>query len=316
MEFRSSYGIDHDNKSSPEEKMGLWMDVHGIGFSSSNTDSDSVHVATHNGLFKKTVNDDNLTEWTQFGTDKSDFMGFAVNSDNQEIMYSSGHPQTGGNLGFRMSNDSGFTWENVSDVTTPNPIDFHTISMSTDPVIIYGASGMGDKIYFSSDEGINWNVISPPTGTRVVTLAVNQTDSDNIYASTTNGIFSSRDQGNNWIKLNNEFFNQPDTMVTGIEISSDGKTVFAFVAPNQSKGEFEGIIVKSIDGGSTWTETEGQIPGVVFVSKFGFDNNGKIYAVLTQDGIDTGVASSVYSSSDHGLTWSLEGTNNKSLAGL
>ncbi len=78
------------------------------------------------------------------------------------------------NLGFRISNDYGVTWEKVSDVTTPSPIDFHTMAVGSNPNIMYGASGMGDKVYFSLDEGTNWNAVNPPNGVRVVTLAVNQ----------------------------------------------------------------------------------------------------------------------------------------------
>ncbi len=166
----------------------------------------------------------------------------------------------------------------------------------------------GNKVYFSLDEGTNWNAVNTPNGVRVVTLAVNKTDSNNIYASTTNGIFSSTDQGKNWQKINNEFFNQTDTMVTGIEISPDGKTIFVFVAPppNPSNGEAQGYIIKSTDGANTWAKTEGQINGVQFVSKFAFDNGGKTYAALIQNSAETDVASSVCSSSDNGKTWLLE----------
>ncbi len=59
----------------------------------------------------------------QVGNDKSDLMGFVINPDIQEKLHTSGHPQTGGNSGFRISNDYGVTWKKVSDVT-PIPIDF------------------------------------------------------------------------------------------------------------------------------------------------------------------------------------------------
>ena len=49
------------------------------------------------------------------------------------------------------------------------------------------------------------------------------------------------------------------------------------------------------------------------VSKFAFDSNGDVYTVLIQDNVETGVASSVYSSNDDGKTWTLEGTNNNKL---
>ena len=315
----TSSATDNNNISTSSQNiLGDWMDIHGIGIISTGMNNDSLYVATHNGLFKKTDNNDNnSSQWVPVGNDKSDLMGFVINPTSQEKMYSSGHPQTGGNLGFRISSDYGVTWEKVSDVTSPNPIDFHTMAVGSNPNVIYGASGMGDKIYLSLDEGITWSTVNPPSGERVVTLAVNQTNSNNIYASTTNGIFSSNDQGKSWQKTNNELFNRKDTMVTGIEIFSDGKTIFAFVAPpspNSNTGEAQGYIIKSIDGAKTWTKTEGQISGTQFVSKFVFDNDGKIYVALIQNSNEMGVASSVYSSDDNGKTWLLAGTNNEVLA--
>ncbi|MDF0682510.1 MAG: hypothetical protein P0116_16250 [Candidatus Nitrosocosmicus sp.] len=111
---------------------GNWMDVHGIGMfpANKNNNDGSLYLATHNGLFKKDKGN-NVTNsgWVESGNDKSDLMGFTINPTKEGVMYSSGHPQTGGNLGFRISNDYGVTWQQVSNVTTPVPIDFHTITV-------------------------------------------------------------------------------------------------------------------------------------------------------------------------------------------
>lgn len=312
-----------NNISSSQNLTGNWMDVHGVGIYSTEigNDNNSLYLATHNGLFKKDIgnNSSNTTAaggWVEVGKDKSDFMGFTINPNNQGVMYSSGHPQTGGNLGFRISDDYGETWQKVSDVTTPTPIDFHTMTTGNNPEIIYAASGMGDNIFISTDGGKNWTITGPPPGgQQVITLSTNQSNSNNVYAATTGGLFSSKDQGKNWQKINNKLISSGnETMVTGIEIAPDGKTAYAFAVPNQPDGTGNGYIIKSMDGGNTWSKTEGQIPGVQFVSKFAFDNNGEIYAALIQESTETGVASSVYSSNDDGKTWTLEGTNNKSLA--
>ncbi|MGD9673887.1 MAG: hypothetical protein AB7U98_10475 [Candidatus Nitrosocosmicus sp.] len=106
-----------------------------------------------------------------------------------------------------------------------------------------------------------------------------------------------------------------NTMVTGIEVSPNGKTAYAFAAPSQPDETDNGYIIKSNDGAKSWTKADGQIAGTQFVSKFAFDNNGEVYAALIQDSTETGVASSVYSSDDDGNTWTLEGTNNKLLTG-
>ncbi|MDF0679797.1 MAG: hypothetical protein P0116_02405 [Candidatus Nitrosocosmicus sp.] len=306
-----------NNDSVSQNLTGNWMDVHGVGIYSSDKadNNDALYLATHIGLFQKDVsnNTSNSSGWTEVGNDKSDFMGFTINPAIQGVMYSSGHPPTGGNLGFRISEDNGETWQKVSDVTTPSPIDFHTMTVGNNPEIIYAASGRGDNIFISTDEGKNWTIASPPGGQQVITLAANQSNPDNVYAGTTNGLFSSIDQGKNWQKINDELMSGNETMVTGIGIAPDGKTAYAFVAPNQPGGTGNGYIIKSTDGAKLWTKTDGQIPGAQFVSKFAFDNKGVVYTALIQDSTETGVASSAYSSNDDGKTWKLEGTNNNKL---
>lgn len=316
MTTSASENNDNDISSS-QNLTGNWMDVHGVGIypTEIGDNFNSLYLATHNGLFKKDIrnNSSDKSVWVEVGNDKSDLMGFTIDPSNKGIMYSSGHPQTGGNLGFRISNDYGVTWQKVSDVTAPTPIDFHTMTIGNNPEIIYAASGMGDNIFISTDGGKNWTITSPPDGQQVITLAANKSNSNILYAATTNGLFSSIDQGKNWQEINNEVVSDNDTMVTGIEISSDGKTVYAFAVPNQPDGTGNGYIIKSADGAKSWTKTDGQIPGAQFVSKFAFDSNGEIYAALIQDSTETGVASSVYSSNDDGKSWTLEGTNNNKL---
>ncbi|MGD9673210.1 MAG: WD40/YVTN/BNR-like repeat-containing protein [Candidatus Nitrosocosmicus sp.] len=318
----TSASENNGTNSSSQNLTGNWMDVHGVGVSpaaDTNDNKNSLYLATHHGLYKKdignTSSSNNTSGWVEVGNDKSDLMGFMIDPVKNGTMYSSGHPQTGGNLGFRISEDYGKNWQKVSDVTTPRPIDFHTMAVGNNPEIIYAASGMGNNIFISTDGGENWTIATPPAGQQVVTLATNQSNSNTVYTGTTGGVYSSIDKGKNWQKINNALFGDNDTsaMVTGIEISPDGKTVYAFVAPSQVDDNSSGYIIKSTDGAKTWTKTNDQINGAVFISKFAFGNNGEIYAALIQDSPQTGVAASVFSSYDDGNTWSLEGTNNRSL---
>ena len=313
--FMTTSASDNSNFiSSSQNLTGNWMDVHGVGIYSSEIgdNNNSLYLATHNGLFKKDVgnNSSNNSGWIAVGNDKSDLMGFTIDQSNKGVMYSSGHPQTGGNLGFRISEDYGETWQKVSDVTTPTPIDFHTMTIGNNPGIIYAASGMGDNIFISTDGGKNWTITSPPEGQQVITLATNQSNSNILYAGTTSGLFSSKDKGESWQEIENDLVSGNDTMVTGIEVAPNGKTAYAFAVPNQPDETSEGYIIKSTDGAKTWIKTDGQIPGVQFVSKFAFDKDDEIYAAVIQDSEETGVASRVFSSPNNGKNWTLEGTNN------
>lgn len=95
--------------------------------------------------------------------------------------------------------------------------------------------------------------------------------------------------------------------------TADGKIAYVFAVPNSAGQSNSGFIIKSMDGGNTWSKTDGQITGAIFVSKFAFGNNGEVYVAVTQDSTETDVASSVFSSKDGGKTWTLEGTNNNKL---
>ncbi len=281
---------------------GKWMDVHEVGVFTTGNDN-SLYLATHNGLFKKDSGNSS-SGWVEVGNDKSDLMGFTINPSKEGVMYSSGHPQTGGNLGFRVSTDYGMTWQKVSDVTNP-PIDFHAMTMGNNLETIYGSSGMGNLIYVTHNEGKTWTGVSPPNRERTIMLEANQPDSKILYTSTTIGLFSSMDQGNSWQKINTALVGE-GAVVTGLGTPSEnGKIAYAFVIPSQGE---DGYVIKSIDGAKTWAKTDGQICGAKYLGKFAFDKNGEVYATVNQD-TPNGAASSVYSSNDEGKTWLLEGTN-------
>lgn len=279
---------------------GQWMDVHGVGMFLSGAD-DSLYLATHNGLFKKEQDG-----WRRVGNDKSDLMGFTINRAKDGVMYSSGHPPgMGGNLGFRKSVDGGNTWQLISNVQDA-PVDFHAMTAgSSDPNLIYGSPGGGFDLFISHDEGTSWVQLSPPD--RIISIAADPLDSNIVYAGTITGLFVSADQGTNWSRLDHEQIR--DLVVTGLGFSADGKTLYAFkVLPHG-----EGFVAKSDDGGKTWVNTSGQIPDAKGVWSFAPGRDGEIYAITSQQ-TASGIAASIYKSSDDGASWIIEGTNNKALA--
>ncbi len=172
--------------------VGSWHDIHGVGVYNG-----TLYLATHNGLFKKAS-----SGWEPVGNDRSDLMGFVVSPAREGVMYSSGHPPTGGNLGFRKSTDAGQTWQTISSVTSPMPVDFHAMDASAvDQNLIYGSPGGGNDIYITHDEGKTWERLSQPPA-RVISLAAHPSDANIIYVGTTEGLFVSSDQGKSWNRVN------------------------------------------------------------------------------------------------------------------
>ena len=291
--------------------LGDWHDIHGVGLfnTESNDENNSIYIATHNGLYNKKQN----SSWVKVGSDSSDLMGFVINPKKEGLMYSSGHPVNGGNLGFRMSADSGETWQTISSVTD-NPIDFHAMSIS--PVnndILYGSPGGGYALFITHDQGKTWSIITS-IPSQIVSIAANPFDADGVYIGTGSGIFYSNDQGKNWKKIESEVID--NSVVTGLGFNQYNE-LFAYVMSNTAEegndNNQNGYIIKSDVSGKNWTKTNSQIPNVKAAWKFALGQNGEIYTIVSQQISQNDIASSVYRSIDNGNSWILEGTNRENI---
>ena len=303
-----------ESSSHRSNLLGDWHDIHGVGLfntegSGSNDNGNSIYLATHNGLYNKNQN----SSWVKVGSDKSDLMGFVIDPKKEGVMYSSGHPVNGGNLGFRMSTDSGKTWQTLSSVTD-NPIDFHAMSIS--PVnndILYGSPGGGYALFITHDQGKTWSIITS-IPSQIVSIAANPLDANGVYIGTGSGMFYSNDQGKNWKKIESELIG--DSVVSGLGFNQNNE-LFAYVMPNTaeegSNNNENGYIIKSDETVKNWTKTNGQIPNVKAAWKFALGPNGEVYTIVSQQISQNDIASSVYKSIDNGNSWILEGTNRENI---
>jgi photosystem II stability/assembly factor-like uncharacterized protein len=147
-----------------------------------------------------------------------DFMGFNSHPSDPDTLYASGHPASGGNLGFIASTDRGRTWEQVSP-GMDGPVDFHQMTVSpVDPQTIYGAYG---ALQASRDAGKTWEVVGPPPD-KLIDLAASAKDADTLYAATEGGLLVSRAGGAGWESI------IEGAPVTMIEVAPAG-TIYAFV---------------------------------------------------------------------------------------
>jgi hypothetical protein len=301
-----------ESSSDRSNLLGDWHDIHGVGLfdtEGSNDNDNSIYLATHNGLYNKKQN----SSWVKVGSDKSDLMGFVINPKKEGVMYSSGHPVNGGNLGFRMSTDSGKTWQTISSVTY-NPIDFHAMSIS--PVnndILYGSPGGGYALFITHDQGKTWSIITS-IPSQIVSIAASPLDANIVYIGTGSGMFYSNDQGKSWKKIESEVI--VDSVVTGLGFNQNNE-LFAYIMPNTAEegndNNQNGYIIKSDESGKNWTKTNGQIPDVKAAWKFALGPNGEIYTIVSQQISQNDIASSVYKSINDGDTWILEGTNREQI---
>lgn len=186
--------------------------IHGLSFD--RADPSSVLVATHHGLMKA----DSGGKVTPVSESRDDFMGFAPHPTDATVMFASGHPATGGNLGFIKSTDSGKSWVQVAP-GVDGPVDFHQMAVSpSNPDVLYGSYG---SIQTSRDGGKSW-AIAGDGPAKLIDLAVSPANPDTLYAATEGGLLVSRDAAKTWQPL------MADAPVTTIEIGSDD-TILAFV---------------------------------------------------------------------------------------
>jgi photosystem II stability/assembly factor-like uncharacterized protein len=121
-------------------------------------------------------------------------MGFTPHPADPSVLYASGHPSNGGNLGFLMSADGGATWTQVSPGLN-GPVDFHQMDVSpANPNVIYGVYG---GIQVSRDGGKTWSMAGEaPDG--LISLAASARSADRVYAATETGLLNSEDAGATW----------------------------------------------------------------------------------------------------------------------
>jgi photosystem II stability/assembly factor-like uncharacterized protein len=188
--------------------------VHGLAVD--RADSSRLMIATHHGFY--VTGADGVAR--RVSERRDDYMGFTPHPSNGKVLYASGHPAEGGNLGFLMSEDGGRIWKRLSPGDS-GPVDFHQMDVSkADPRVVYGHFG---GLQVSRDGGHNWKRVGQPIP-GLIDLAASSKDAATLYAATQNGLQVSRDGGRSWTPAMLQV--RPATMVD----VTPGGTVYTFIA--------------------------------------------------------------------------------------
>ncbi len=261
--------------------------LHGLGY---DADNERLLLASHFGLFALT--DEGLF---QLGPNRDDLMGFSADPDNPTILYASGHPQGGGNLGVLRSDDGGQSWQQIFTGLEGETVDFHSMTISpADPQRLYGA--FQGRLYVTRDGGDSWQAAAAeglPWQAGFCwgapCLTADTADPNLIYAATAVGLYHSQDGGENWTLLS-------DTAGAVSSIGIDPQNNQRLLAHTERYG-----IALSEDGGQSWqSHQEGiQLNEAEYVFAFTFHpQNPQIVFLAT-------VGNQVYGSQDGGQTWQL-----------
>lgn len=257
--------------------------IHGMGYDSQNQ---RLFIATHYGLFVWKEG-----KLSQLGESRDDYMGFSLHPSNPNIIYTSGHPKTGGNMGIMKSEDGGATFKRIFQGLQGESVDFHAMTVSpANPKILYG--WFQEKLYRSKDDGKSWKFASgrslPQEGFcfGAPCLSPDSQKESTLYAGTPNGLLVSYDSGENWTVVNSQL-----GAVAGVGVDpSNPKRLFAFT---EKLG-----LASSQDGGRNWhAKNNGlRLSRQEFVFAFAFDrkNPSHLFGATPEH---------VFRTRDGGMNW-------------
>lgn len=251
--------------------------VHGLAVD--RADSSRIYIATHHGLLVWQEGQ----ALAQIGSSRDDFMGFSVHPTDPQMLFRSGHPSGGGNLGFEKSTDAGESWDKVSNGSPTGPADFHTMAVHpANPEHIYG--WFGGRIHRSLDGGENWTVIPEQMG--ISSIAGDPSSDTTVHVGTQNGPLMSTDRGETWTSVSTQ-----ENLGAALDIEPDSSTNSLLLALQDKRIV---RLYRSPEGG--WgTNDLGNLPDTPMHLALDPKNPQMMY-VFTE-------SHALYKSTDSGTTW-------------
>lgn len=266
------------SNSADEEELHL-EDIHGMAVDISNPDR--LYIANHHGLYAHTTG----VGLSNVSNESSDFMSLALHPEDPNILYVSGHPKEGGNLGLRQSVDSGVTWKTVSE-GLDGPVDFHAMTVDKqDSAIIYGVHG--GEIQRSVDNGLSWELLD------TLDVDIYQLVSDvdgTLYAATLGGLMVSYDYGTTWSRLPGGL---SDAAVVALAVNPlNTDTLLSY----SREAEF----ASSADSGKTWKKVASGLfdDQIVLFIDYSLQDPSIVYVATNK--------LNIYKSNDGGASWAQE----------
>ena len=257
--------------------------IHGLTINPENPNI--IYIASHNGLLQRAESG----QWFWVGKDRSDYMGFIGDRTNGQRFYSSGHPSTGGNLGFRVSENGGEDWQLIS----MEGVDFHVLGISpSNPKVLYGWASSGAKgLFASSDSGKTW---TQPKMTGLTDapfdLVVDPEKPDRVLATTRSGIYESLNRGDNWTAIG-ETKTAP-ILALNLVKQGDRTIMYGYRFDKSAPG-----IYSSNDDGKNWAKLWSETDGVIVKLAVAPSNSQILYAANEKN--------KIFQSQDAGKTWEI-----------
>lgn len=237
------------------------------------------------------------------------------------------------NGGVWKTDDYGRTWNPIFDDQPTGSVGDIAVSPNN-PNIIYVGSGeglhrpdlsVGDGVFKSVDGGKSWAHIGLKDVQQIGRLIIHPTNPDIVFvaglghpygANEMRGIFRTKDGGKTWEKV---FYINHNTGAIQIEFDPTNPQILYADMWEHQEGPWENAafsgpnsgLYKSIDGGTTWRQLTGGLPGAAQgLGRIGFgisnSNPKRLYAT-----VDAKQNGGIYRSDDGGENWSLVTTDRR-----
>jgi len=246
----------------------------------------------------------------------------AIDPVNSDIVYAGA--ASGGVL---KSTDGGETWTPLFDEQPTLSIGSVAVDPSN-PDVIYAGTGEANAgggsvtygglgVFKSSDGGLNWQNVGLGDTRYTGKVIVDPLDPDRVYVAATGtlfslnsarGVYRSTDAGMSWDHV--LFVSDSTGAIDIVQDPVDTDVIYAAMwerrrTPDSRRygGRTSGV-VKSTDGGESWTYLAGGLPSGADVGRIGLAlsaaNHTTLYAIYADD---TGYFMGVYKSLDSGENW-------------
>jgi len=212
------------------------------------------------------------------------------------------------------TDDNGATWQPVFDQMPSTSIGDLAVAPSNPDIVwvgtgeanIFRASMAGVGVYKSTDAGRTWQHMGLSDTQTIARVLVHPTNPDVVYVAASGhewtdndmrGVYKTTDGGRTWSSV---YFKSARTGAIDLVMDPrDPNTLYAALwqrvrrkwsDPRVEPGYVEGGIVKTTDGGKTWTEASQGLPTPEFRGRIGIDisrsHPDTLYALV--DNYETG----------------------------
>ncbi|HVQ42062.1 MAG TPA: hypothetical protein VMS54_07650 [Vicinamibacterales bacterium] len=210
--------------------------------------------------------------------------------------------------GIWKTDDDGGTWQAVWEHMPSTSIGDIAVAPSNPDVVwvgtgeanIFRASMAGVGIYKSTDAGKTWQHMGLTDSQTIARIVVHPTNPDIVYVAASGhewtdnemrGVFKTTDGGRTWSKI---LYKSPRTAAIDLVMHpADPNTLYAatwqrirrkWSDPRVEPGYNESTIMKTTDGGRTWTDVSQGLPAAQFRGRIGIDisrsNSDTLYALV------------------------------------